>query len=529
MSEAGMKLMVRVMRFLSLCAVVLLLPAITTAQCVSQLTVQRVFTQDASGAEKTIFAPREVLVYAAELNNSYGEHMLKANGTQFVVIFDYAVYTIPVDIPPGISTLTGGVFAPSTEGSYTVRISVYDHFCDVWVEGRTSFTISQSPSPPSQLTPGWYSHSRPSIIYEDEEIRMSWEKSYIYPYTGESPLYWYTEVVYFNKGNQTHYIDCFGQDELPPVRVYMRGTADSGYVDSEETICSRDPDFTITLKPGESFYNWMIFPEMPGPGDEVSLEWEPYGSSEWVDLWHAPFDALAPAECPEELVTLGVCQPGTQSVENTSFAGYAVTGTRAHPIVYKNVVATWKVPEVVSCANQEHSQAATWAGFIDSLDNPTSLVQVATVSSCNPISTTFQKNYHAAWQVYNKGQTEGQQRIYSLPIFPGNEVRVELKSYGFGEFGIDIWNLTLGLHWKQVVSGDNSPTATATAVCLQELPEGIAKLAHFSSVTITCIANNLPIGSAGDIILKVVSPKMKTGDLSTSGKGDTFTVDWISP
>ena len=281
----------------------------------------------------------------------------------------------------------------------------------------------------------------------------------------------------------------------------MCGAVDSDYVDSEETLCSRNPDFTITLKPGESFYNWVIFPEVLGLGDEVSPEWEPYGSSSWVAPWSSPFNALELAECPEGLVTLGACQPGIQNTENTSYAGYAVTGSHAHPFVYKNVVATWKAPEGVSCTNQESSQAATWAGIADSLKDPTALVQTVTVSSCNPISTIFQKNYHGAWQVYNKEQTEGQQRICSLPIFPGNEVKVELKSYGFGEFGIDIWNLTLGLHWQQVVSGDNSPTGTASVKCFQELPAGTAKLANFSSITITCTVNNLPIDSEGDIIV----------------------------
>jgi hypothetical protein len=124
---------------------------------------------------------------------------------------------------------------------------------------------------------------------------------------------------------------------------------------------------------------------------------------------------------------------------------------------------------------------------------------------------------------------DGAQRIYTLPIFPGNEVKAEVKSYGFGEFGLDIWNLTLGLHWQQVVSGDNSTQATAVAACLQEHPPGFGPLTHFSSVTITCTADNHPIGSAGDIILQVVSPKMKTADLNAAGNGGTFTIDWVSP
>jgi hypothetical protein len=44
-----------------------------------------------------------------------------------------------------------------------------------------------------------------------------------------------------------------------------------------------------------------------------------------------------------------------------------------------------------------------------------------------------------------------------------------------------------------------------------------------------CTADNLPIGSAGDIILKAIMPKMKIGDLNASGTGGTFTVDWVRP
>jgi hypothetical protein len=33
---------------------------------------------------------------------------------------------------------------------------------------------------PTQLAPGWYRNSGPSIIYEDSNLRISWEKSYIY-------------------------------------------------------------------------------------------------------------------------------------------------------------------------------------------------------------------------------------------------------------------------------------------------------------------------------------------------------------
>jgi hypothetical protein len=53
------KLVVGGTRFLLLCTLLLLLPSFAAAQCVSQLTVQSVLTQDAGSNNKTTFAPGE--------------------------------------------------------------------------------------------------------------------------------------------------------------------------------------------------------------------------------------------------------------------------------------------------------------------------------------------------------------------------------------------------------------------------------------------------------------------------------------
>jgi hypothetical protein len=221
--------------------------------------------------------------------------------------------------------------------------------------------------------------------------------------------------------------------------------------------------------------------------------------------------------------------PKYNALQSTNYAGYAVAGTSANPIAYKDLIATWRVPEVVECGSSESSLSATWAGFLDSIGTNTTvpdIVQIGTQSTCGPGVAGSQKVYFAVWQVYNRGKTEGPQRIYTLPIFPGNQVKVEVKSYCCGEFGIDIWNITLGsLHWQKVVSGDNSSKSTSVAACIQEAPA--PRLTHFSSVTITCIADNHPMGSAGRTLYKYVMAKANTGNLSGSGIGDTFTVDWL--
>jgi hypothetical protein len=63
-----MELVVGLMRILFPCAV-LLLPVIADTQCTSPFAVECVWTQDALGTEKTIFAPGETIQFAAELSN----------------------------------------------------------------------------------------------------------------------------------------------------------------------------------------------------------------------------------------------------------------------------------------------------------------------------------------------------------------------------------------------------------------------------------------------------------------------------
>lgn len=171
--------------------------------------------------------------------------------------------------------------------------------------------IVAAQTPPPHLEPGWYKNSGPAIIHEDSELRITWENSYVYPYPGRDTLYWYTEVVYLYKGTQTFDISCVGEG-FEPVGEHMRGTPNSGFVAAEETLCSRNRQFTVTLKPGEVFIDWVIFHNVPWIGGEVRLQWPAYESwqdAQWVDPWSSPFSASPPAECPTELVTLRTCAP----------------------------------------------------------------------------------------------------------------------------------------------------------------------------------------------------------------------------
>lgn len=133
----------KVISFLSLYVVLLALPAIADAQCISQLTVQRVWTQDAAGNDKTKFAPGETLQLAAQLKNSYGRALPSA---ELIITTSFYKNSRTVDIPPGISTWTWRAIAPSQGSKYTVTVKVYDSVHAAWAMRSVGFT-GRSPSP----------------------------------------------------------------------------------------------------------------------------------------------------------------------------------------------------------------------------------------------------------------------------------------------------------------------------------------------------------------------------------------------
>jgi len=178
-------------------------------------------------------------------------------------------------------------------------------------------------------SPGWYSPGSPlggaALIHDDiSGLRIVWGNSYIYQNPGTDNLYWYAQVIYINDGNQILQINCSEQADRSLFKEHIRGAeglphGTSGYVPADETFCSRNPSTIVSIGPGEGFYDWAIFPEVPRPGDEVSLEWGSYGSSPGVNPWYRPYppDVPPPAECPPELVTLGTCQPGPRPIMTT--------------------------------------------------------------------------------------------------------------------------------------------------------------------------------------------------------------------
>ena len=178
-----------------------------------------------------------------------------------------------------------------------------------------------------QPAPGWYRSSAAggtgSIIYEDSRVRITWEHSYIYQHPGPDNLYWYAEVIYHNLSSQPLPVSCSGTTSPSLAKEHIRGTEGippdgDGYVAAEETFCSRNPSFTAFIQPGEVAYDWAIFHNVPSGGQvRLELNYNPGGSSAWVDPWYAPFSAPPPGECPQELVNLGTCVPVSRTPAGT--------------------------------------------------------------------------------------------------------------------------------------------------------------------------------------------------------------------
>lgn len=280
------------------------------------VTLERALTHNGEGTygqEQTIFTPGEVIRYAAIVNNPGNSTVTPK--FDFQATGPRAIFSWISDVPiaPGLWRfhLHTSVPADAPVGTYTLRVTMTSN--GQATTKQSSFSV-QSP-----LSPGWYRNSGAGgsyLIYDDTRLRIMWQNSYVYKYPGNSPLYWYAQVIYSNLSSEPLPLTCAGRTNPSLVKEHMRGTANAGFVAAEETFCSRNPSFTTSLKPGETHYEWAIFHNVPWKGGEVSLEWMPYGfSATWVNPWHSPFSDPPPVECPPELVTLGTCQPVSKTPE----------------------------------------------------------------------------------------------------------------------------------------------------------------------------------------------------------------------
>ena len=208
----------------------------------------------------------------------------------------------------------------------------------------------------SQPLPAWYTNNGSAPLYEDSKLKIEWQSSYIYEHPGTDNLYWYAQVTYTNKDNKILKIDCAAPNEFPPVREHItRGGTYLGFVDASETFCSRNPATTIYLEPGETWNGWAIFHNVPWIGDQVRLQWDPYGPSPWINPWPSPpFFGPPPAVCPPELVTLGTCKPPAisssqltpeelQIIENAPLCAVSVIPGLGQLQDVKNVVEAIKI------------------------------------------------------------------------------------------------------------------------------------------------------------------------------------------
>src|SRR5271165_6773649 len=174
----------------------------------------------------------------------------------------------------------------------------------------------------------------PSFPSGNPSLQIVWKNSYVFQAPGDEALYWYAQVLYRNIGTELLFLKCYGpvlaDKPVTADKVYIRevmsGTPDSGYVDADETLCKKYPDFRRILHPGETHYDWAIFHNVPwnravagAENSVVSLAWGPYGPSDPAYPWSSSISKVSPpAECPSELVSLGTCNMGQPQGGNTA-------------------------------------------------------------------------------------------------------------------------------------------------------------------------------------------------------------------
>jgi hypothetical protein len=145
---------------LLICAALLSYPAIAAAQPVA-LTVQRVWTQDAGGNVKTIFAPGEPIQFVAQLSNPYGEPLPSSEVT---LTTPFYTDDKPAVIPTGTSIRTWNATLPSEQNvyTYTITVKALDTVSRTWVMRNANFGLNtprHSAHPPLPPAPGWYANS----------------------------------------------------------------------------------------------------------------------------------------------------------------------------------------------------------------------------------------------------------------------------------------------------------------------------------------------------------------------------------
>lgn len=123
-----------------------------------------------------------------------------------------------------------------------------------------------------------------TIISDDGELQVSWIASQVFPWEGGIPTRWQVNVIYHNMSDRVLYLTCKGWDTSKVRENIFRDGENIGFVKAEHDLCSDQPKWNANLSPNHRlFLSWAVFHNVPRVGDEVSLQWGHYGTSEALD------------------------------------------------------------------------------------------------------------------------------------------------------------------------------------------------------------------------------------------------------
>jgi hypothetical protein len=129
-------------------------------------------------------------------------------------------------------------------------------------------------------------------------FKVVWVKSVVASYpSGSIPVKWTAYVNYTNVSSSTQTLNCNGADNTSIQENLSGGSGDTnGYVSASSSLCSQNPDYSVTVPKGGTTTDWAVFGNVPWPGTSVSLTWDagvvgtspyiyPFGSGDkdWAD------------------------------------------------------------------------------------------------------------------------------------------------------------------------------------------------------------------------------------------------------
>jgi Peptidase A4 family len=203
---------------------------------------------------------------------------------------------------------------------------------------------------------------------------------------------------------------------------------------------------------------------------------------------------------------------------SSNYAGYEVHQGSGN---FSTVSGSWTMP-TVKCPLKQSSEAAFWVG-LTGRGGQSTIAQVATIGSCQ----NGQALYEADWELF-----PATAQVIDNPIRPGDNLSATV-TYGNGTFHLALSDVQQA--WSFSIAQSGNASNASIAECITEAPTlvsggtqtGITNLANFGSVSMSCLADEAPIGSYSELFQYQMIAENAIGSTSAlDSAGSNFSVTW---